>query len=321
MPLQDDTAVALERVQDLWFPDATFILRAENKLFRVYKHILGARSPVFRDMASFPQPATPEGDTVDGIPVVRLHDGGADAEVFLRAIFDSSFFMPSPAATDFPIIIGVMRLSHKYDVSYLFRRALSHLESMYQHTLPELQDFCMGRTESHVSYFSSVDTDLITVREVSQVGALWMLPAAYYAVCEVSSKKFLASEVWSALTTDEQQTCLKSQVEFVRATVSAHNFLRSLPAQACEGECSRMVSEALTALSSWGKIDRDLDPLGPWVLHKDGDDQLCSECMRYAAAAYGKVQLEFWNSLPDILGLPGWNELKQMRRAVMEDAP
>ncbi|KAJ6451308.1 hypothetical protein C8R45DRAFT_883383 [Mycena sanguinolenta] len=320
MPLQADTAVPLERVQDLWFPDANLILRAESKLFRVSKHILGARSPVFRDMASFPQPATPEGDTVDGIPVVCLHDSGAEAEVFLRAIFDSSFFMPSPAATDFSTIIGVMRLSHKYDVPYLFRRALSHLESMYPHSLPEMQDLCRGDTPLHITFPFRVDTDLIALRAASEVGALWIVPTAYYGVCEHSSKTFLgAGECWHALTTHEQQTCLKSQVEFVRATAAAHEFLRDLPVVTCRAHCHQVVSEARLALSSWTSTTRDLQPLYPSVLFSI-DDELCSDCDAYAESTYEKAQVELWNRLPEILGLPGWEELEQMRRAVMEDA-
>jgi hypothetical protein len=82
---------ALERVDELWFPDANLILRAENKLFRVYGGVLGARSSVFRDMVAFPQPAHPEGDIMDGIPVVRLHDSAGEVEEFLRAVFDSRY--------------------------------------------------------------------------------------------------------------------------------------------------------------------------------------------------------------------------------------
>ncbi|KAF7371318.1 BTB domain-containing protein [Mycena sanguinolenta] len=270
MPFQDNTAVALERVQDLWFPNADLILRAENKLFRVYKHILGARSRVFHEMASFPQPATPEDDTVDGIPVVRLHDSGAEVEVFLRAIFDSSFFMPSPAATDFSTGIGIMRLSHKYDVPYLFRRAISHLESMYPYTLPEMQDFCRGTTRSHITFPFIVDTDLIALRAVSEVGALWMLPVAYYGVCEHSSKALLeAGDPWNALTTYEQQTCLKSQVEFIRATATTHEFF--------VGSSARFLPSGLSPSgfkSTTGSLILDVD------------DKLCSDCNVYAEKAF-----------------------------------
>ncbi|KAJ6461515.1 hypothetical protein C8R47DRAFT_1225882 [Mycena vitilis] len=98
-------------VEDLWFkPDS-------------------ARSTVSYDMVAFPQPADGETELVDGSPVVRLYDPDPDVEVFWRAIFDSSlsYFMPSPEPVELSVVLGIFRLSHRYDVQYLFRRALHHL--------------------------------------------------------------------------------------------------------------------------------------------------------------------------------------------------
>ncbi|KAJ7747131.1 hypothetical protein DFH07DRAFT_722938, partial [Mycena maculata] len=96
-------------------------------LFRVSKSILTARSSVFADMASFPQSEGNSKDMVDGSFVVRLDDSAADVDVFLRAIFDSNYFMPPPALVSMPLALGVLRLAHRYNVDYLFRRALQHL--------------------------------------------------------------------------------------------------------------------------------------------------------------------------------------------------
>lgn len=78
-------------MENLWFTGADLVLRAENTLFRVHSSILGARSSVFRDMVSFPQPPAPESDTVDGRPLIILHDLVAEVEVFLMAVFDSRY--------------------------------------------------------------------------------------------------------------------------------------------------------------------------------------------------------------------------------------
>ncbi|KAJ7159379.1 hypothetical protein C8R43DRAFT_881836 [Mycena crocata] len=99
----------------------TIVIRAETKIFQVSRAILAARSTVFRDMIAFPQPTS--GD----VEISELHDSAADVEVFLRAIFDSSFFMPAPEPIELSVVLGILRLSHKYDVQYLFRRALQHL--------------------------------------------------------------------------------------------------------------------------------------------------------------------------------------------------
>jgi hypothetical protein len=73
------------REDGLWFQDATLIIQAEDRLFRVYPGILADKSPVFQDMLAFPQPE--DGDTLDGCPLVRLTDSAVEATYFLKAIF------------------------------------------------------------------------------------------------------------------------------------------------------------------------------------------------------------------------------------------
>jgi hypothetical protein len=53
------------RMKDLWFPHGDLILRAEDTVFRVHSDIVGARSSVFGDMTTFPQPEKPDGDIID----------------------------------------------------------------------------------------------------------------------------------------------------------------------------------------------------------------------------------------------------------------
>ncbi|KAJ7029705.1 hypothetical protein C8F04DRAFT_744231 [Mycena alexandri] len=127
-------ASTLERVDALWFPDGNIILSAHGGvLFRVFRGILAARSPVFADMLVFPP--RPEADasveTLDGCPVLHLDDSAADAMYFLKALFDYEFFAPYPARTDFDAIHGVLRLGTKYRVEPLRRRALRHLASAH----------------------------------------------------------------------------------------------------------------------------------------------------------------------------------------------
>jgi hypothetical protein len=76
------------RVKDLWFPDGSLVVQAEQSLFRISGGILAARSSVFADMLAFTQP--PDAETIDGCPVVKLPDRAEDLTCFFRAIFDSS---------------------------------------------------------------------------------------------------------------------------------------------------------------------------------------------------------------------------------------
>ncbi|KAJ7155712.1 hypothetical protein C8R46DRAFT_1116294 [Mycena filopes] len=316
------SAPELQRVPDLWFSDADLILRAEDTIFRVFSTILGARSAVFRDMAAFPQPARPEGEIIDGISVVRLHDSAAEVTVFLRAIFDSSFFMPPPSTTDLATVIGILRLANKYDVVYLFRRALSFLDQMYPQTFEKLVDNCTASTDYFVDFPDGVETDLIALRAAIEVGALWLLPAAYYAICSYpAAELFAAGEPWNALAISQQQNCLQAQVELTRTTTLVHKFLigADLPLTDCEDRCADTLIKARSVLVGWSISHRDLGPLGGWVFDSM-DEELCTPCHDFAWTENSAAQLAFWTRLPEIFGLPKWEELVEMRRGVMEDA-
>ncbi|KAJ7089924.1 hypothetical protein C8R44DRAFT_544227, partial [Mycena epipterygia] len=163
------------RVEDLWFSSDTLVIRAEKRLFRVSKALLAARSTVFRDMVAFPQSASGGTELIDGSPVVTLHDSAADVEVLLRAIFDSSYFMPPPERARLEDVLGILRLSHKYDIQYLHRRALNHLSGLY--FPPSVQAYRSPRAD-HIVYGPGHLPLLSLINAATEVGALWLLPVA-----------------------------------------------------------------------------------------------------------------------------------------------
>ncbi|KAK6991778.1 BTB domain-containing protein [Favolaschia claudopus] len=314
----------LKRVEDLWFPDATLILRAENSLFRVHSGILAARSSVFRDMIAFPQPAPPteseENETIDGHVVVRLHDLAGEVEVFLRAIFDSSFFMPPPSPVKFQVVIGVMRLAHKYDVQYLFKRALSHLDSMFPVQFMNVLDrhSIYANEDDHVDFqHGDITVDFTAFRAALEVEASWILPTAYYNIARESD--FLTKLGATCLSAQEEKLFLAAQTKFLRAVVSAYRFVKLLPSPECDSsQCEETISNARDGLERWNDNCTDTDPLGPWVFDYVSGS-LCDGCELLAHLNYRAAQEVFWDRLPTLFGLPTWNELKELRRKVMEE--
>ncbi|KAJ7858610.1 hypothetical protein B0H14DRAFT_2748197 [Mycena olivaceomarginata] len=308
---ESDAQPELTRVEDLWFSDATLILRAEDTLFRVYSGFLGARSSVFRDMVAFPQPSEPDGDTVDGLAVVRLHDSAAEVEVFLRAIFDSGFFKPPPFAVNFTAVIGVMRLAHKYDVQYLFRRALSHLDLLYPTDFSTFMALPDDNTEHHVTGCCN----RVTLEAASEVGASWILPTAYYEI----SNDILDDIKLNILQPCHQRICLGAHSHFIRAMVMNYRFFRNLPHSSClqVSRCQELISQAHTVLESWSDEQLDLDPLADWVFVYTGQT-LCSACDAFGRKEFEVAQKRFWEGLPHIFKLPAWDELIEMRRKAMD---
>jgi hypothetical protein len=84
-----------KRIADLYFPDGNIILEAGMTHFRVFRSVMAARSPVFKDVLSLPQPKQDSGEgKVDGCDIVRLSgDDPEDVACFLRAIFDSRWLL------------------------------------------------------------------------------------------------------------------------------------------------------------------------------------------------------------------------------------
>ncbi|KAJ7452205.1 hypothetical protein FB451DRAFT_695926 [Mycena latifolia] len=71
-----DQDTSYTRVDDLWFPEGTLVIRAERTIFRVIQSILAARSSVFRDMLALPQPTDSDTEIIDGSPGLSARFGG-----------------------------------------------------------------------------------------------------------------------------------------------------------------------------------------------------------------------------------------------------
>ncbi|KAJ7100480.1 hypothetical protein C8R44DRAFT_888299 [Mycena epipterygia] len=168
------------RIQELWF-DGNLIIQAANSQFRMYRGILAAQ-------------------LIDGCPLVRLPDSVMDVRVILKAIFEPELFMSFPASTDFDVIVGCLRLGHKYGVDYLRRRALIHYSSGYPTTLAAAD--AIESSESALKKMSWPDPDFsfpyeVFVTELArEIDALWILPRAFYELSSAFSLSKLSTQVF-----------------------------------------------------------------------------------------------------------------------------
>ncbi|KAJ7661176.1 hypothetical protein B0H17DRAFT_953746, partial [Mycena rosella] len=190
----------LHRVEELWFEDDNLIIRAEDSLFRVSRGVLAARSPVFRAMLfGMPQPNPGNAVTMYGCPMIQLPHRAADVEYFLKAIFDSEFFLPPPEKSLFCVVLGVLRLAHEYDVKFLLKRALLHLETFYPSILEgdgvyDSDDESPAGAESSSAEESEPVINgcaLAALQAASEVGALWNLPCIIYDCCTLDLNDML----------------------------------------------------------------------------------------------------------------------------------
>ncbi|KAJ7242952.1 hypothetical protein C8J57DRAFT_65079 [Mycena rebaudengoi] len=296
------------REDGLWFQDATLIIQAEDRLFRVYPGILADKSPVFQDMLAFPQPE--DGDTLDGCPLVRLTDSAVEATYFLKAIFHYDFFDAWPSIVEFDIVAGILRLSHKYQVDPLKKRALQHLSERCP-TTPQQWD-CDQEWGIHPIRLLNL------AREVS---ADWILPLAFSS-CSYCPIEHLLEGVPSptgraCLSTSDIALCVHALKGFQTTWTSRLlDFLwnptniphcttpATCPSRryAYRQEAERFRADGVMVLYLWDEQD--------W---ERMSELVCHACCVFMHDACRTAMNEFWDSLPQTFELPDWGVLETMR--------
>ncbi|KAJ7453892.1 hypothetical protein FB451DRAFT_1281028 [Mycena latifolia] len=319
-----DQNLSYPRVDHLWFPEGTLVIRAENMIFRVLKSVMAARSPVFRDMVDLPQPKSRISDTIDDIPAVTLPDSATDVEAFLKAIFDSSYSMSIPDCVEIADLLGILRLSHKYDVQYLHRWALRHLGSPYYFT--SLNDFWKYRGGYSISYDPDQDYGptlcdyLAIIAAARQVDALWLLPIAYYLACQ-DDEFFMVTiphETEYDLCKCVEASSILSQ-EYLVINGRLANALHPACAtpQACGAARLEALASYFTRLAEGAR-----NPLWSWsYCDPHGYGAMCDPCLTVFKTFRATNLHYLWTRLPAIFELPSWEELDVLKRAALGEMP
>ncbi|KAJ7787380.1 hypothetical protein B0H14DRAFT_2399617 [Mycena olivaceomarginata] len=167
---------------EIWYGDGSVVLQARGTQFRVYWGVLAQQSSFFRDMQSLPQP--PDQPSVDGCPVIELHDDVADVEYLLKALFVSIYrtFL-AQAALPLPAIGALVRMGRKYDFRDLLDSAVARLTFENPTTIEKLDALVInGKPFPHIPTrivrYRGWMMDVITLARENNI--LSVLPCAYY---------------------------------------------------------------------------------------------------------------------------------------------
>ncbi|KAF7341313.1 BTB domain-containing protein [Mycena venus] len=310
----------IQKIDGLWFSnDSLVVLRAQERVFRVPKSILAARSPVFQSMFEFPQPVSGDDamagadEVMDGSPVIRLHDSPTEVEAFLRAIFDSNYFMPPPSQTSFSDLLGILRLAQKYDVGYLYKRAVCHLETIYPIELAKVE----AGTSTVTLYVinATVDFDLEAIAVLHEVGATWLLPYAYYSAAENPVSDLLyAGELWEQCPTNRKEILLCLQPCQREATDRLFDALTSISKCLYADACNM---SKFKFLKRRARHQRPLSGQYTFCRRLTLEAELCETCSTQAREQYETRRAEIWDALPINCGMENWEVLLQQREAAM----
>nr|GAT45809.1 predicted protein [Mycena chlorophos] len=321
------------RAEELWFEDENIVLQAGNTQYRVHRSMLARHSPVFRDMLAFPQPA--DAELVDGCPLVRLHDAEEEVTPFLRALFDLEFFLPFPEPTTFDAIYGCLRLSNKYDVPSLRRRALVHLSSQFRTNLKQhavlvalaAADVGVKANSPQRSTWPQADLDtLLRVISIArEVDAKWVLPAVFYHLGTLPLDIALLQGIQN-LSVAEQTHFLSGRTTQSTYALGVSHLLTSsgqlMLGCTSPNDClAHRMEIADDSQENFGALIQD--PLRIWTPEEWQywyPVVPCENCITSIDAVMGETKEQFWSELPSMYGLPSWQDLETMKNAAIGDA-
>jgi len=301
-----------KRVIDLWFEDGNVVIQAEDYQFCLFKSFLTTRSPIFKDTFSIPQPE--DAERINGCPVLRIHDSATDAAYFFQAIFDSETFLPRPAPTTFEKVAAILRLSTKYEVEYLRRRALEHLSSGYPTSLAQWRD-----NELPLATFPVLPSDaLVTINLAREVHCPWVLPTAFYDYCKFTGpseifRGTMQDGMLLALSDADKQLCLEAREAQREVSKDLENFLAEVVEDCTGSGCS---GSRLLWMRYLNKLRQDgfwLDPTETWEHWGPFSNHVCKTCLLACQKKYEDARLAVWESIPSMFNLPSWAELEAER--------
>ncbi|KAF7305269.1 BTB domain-containing protein [Mycena chlorophos] len=314
-----DTQI-LTRCPDLWFSDCGLVIRADNTVFRVSRDFMAVQSPIFRDMLALPSPDNVE--VYDGCPMVALPDREDDVTVFLKALVYHDFFSPNIADNSFAVVAGVLRLSHKYEVASLLRRAIVHISTLFPTTLAGWQ---IRDTNSAAWEPLATSKDVIVLAR--QLSMDWLLPFAFYEAYRVADEMGMLEDeeiarddlyrwiIGCRILPDE----VSKMLSFLWDPIAGCSFDVNNPDSV---RCARRRQAARRAAERGRTFSTTESLRGPLEIWRNNDwsvvaEKVCPSCLTEMKARHATAQQEFWSRLPAIFRLPSWDELEKLKATAL----
>ncbi|KAJ7056070.1 hypothetical protein C8F01DRAFT_1062289 [Mycena amicta] len=324
-PHMQSTTTAI-RADGLYFQDCGLVIQAENVVFRVSSDFLAVQSPIFRDMLSIPAPA--DAERYDGCLIVHLPDSAEDISTLLKALIYHDFFEPVPADTTFSILSAVLRMSDKYDVATLRRRAIAHLDAAHPtilagfDALPKPQAAFLRPSDMNNQAYVHVEIAILARR----LSLDWILPMAFYRICRLKSARAV---LLSSLDLEDKLRVIESGRSFLSEERNKIlDCFWSRPSGCLAGDRSchdkqlavRKDTEIRFMQFHNGNRLLPLDFFGNTPMQSWTNAQLpvCAHCLAEVKRLHEMARQSFWDSLPGFFGLPGWVELEKTKAASLE---
>ncbi|KAF7315146.1 BTB domain-containing protein [Mycena indigotica] len=299
---------------DIWHMDGSVILQALTTQFRVHWGLLTMHSTVFKDMYALPQPNASE-PTVEGCPVVEVHDDPVDLQNLLKALYNPTYLLQD--SLPFAVVAALIRLGRKYDFSDLFKAGVRRLTRDYPSTVEDFD--CQDTAKASILPYHGLHVDVLALARENNI--LSVLPVAFYSILhDYRHVEWLdglerPDGTKAVLAPNELRICVTSSSRMFRIPLQTgytFSWLYESPSAdicRCVTECSQWrlkISQLFINFNS--------DYAGA-ALFPDPDQvevflqSSCLPCQNEIRKATQNGRKKAWEDLPSFFGLPGWDEL------------
>ncbi|KAF8178644.1 hypothetical protein K438DRAFT_1977875 [Mycena galopus ATCC 62051] len=296
---------------DIWYRDGSVVLQAASTQFRVHWGVLSHHSSFFRHLEDLPQP--PNQPTVEGCPVVELHDTAEDVEYLLKALYDLTFL--TQPALPLAAVAAFIRLGRKYDFKIVLDSAVDRITFENPKTLDEYDALLVDGTHkpTRLLPYRSLYFDMLTLaRENNIVSAL---PVAYFRALRCGLAQLLdgirrRDESLASLSSADLRLCLFGRERLVSKQFQPGytlGWLRTWPYTDC-GDPSRCRALRTSMFHSY--MDGNIVASFAKFVDDDVRKSFCGTCSQHVLEAAAAGRKKMWEELPQIFDLPLWGELQ-----------
>ena len=205
----------------------------------------------------------------------------------------------------------------KYDVEYLYRRALHHLASTFPLTLDGWKQRDTLRTIPAID-----NTPFAAFRIAREFNLTWLLPSILYCISSHPFEKTLDSAPWAgediSFCWEEKRVAIVGRQRLLKmqqqTALALAKFSCAQPEDCTGTACSATRLRCAEILSGWdmaGFLDYFED-------HDETCEDFCQPCCKAFKELCASESESMWTSLPSMFGLPEWQELECMQDKALE---
>ncbi|KAJ6447567.1 hypothetical protein C8R47DRAFT_460223 [Mycena vitilis] len=210
-----DVDAQRQRVQELWFEDGNLVIQAGILCTASFVVSWPQGVPSSPTCTRSPKPI--DSELVEAVLSYIFTTLRQKSQLFSRR-FSNQNSSCLPSRNDFDTICGCLRLSHKYGVEYLRRRALVHLSSRHPSALSRLR--CPYKQHGSIDVMEAAGDSILCILLIQvcrEVDALWIIPYGFYVLAYYFGQ--LASEIFHGTVTRISPSAFQRQTSHLSCGV------------------------------------------------------------------------------------------------------